>query len=126
MEDRNQVRRLVLQLVDAYNAKDLEGVMATYLPEASYWSALGDWLRGAAEIRAHIAELFELLPDEYMTVRGLIVDDATAVAEFTSRGTAPNGRRYALDFTEVYEIREGKVAEVRVYLDPEEVEAALT
>ncbi len=123
METR--VRRLILELVDAYNTKDLERVMAFYHPQATYWSALGDWRRGADEIRAHIVELFELLPDEHMTVRTLIADDTTAVAEFTGRGTAPDGRPYSLDFTEVFHLRGGKVAEVRVYLDPEEVAAAL-
>jgi uncharacterized protein (TIGR02246 family) len=125
MEERNRVRRLIADLVDAYNAKDLERVMSWYHPDASYWSALGDWRRGAAEVRAHIEELFEMLPDEHMTTRVLIADGTTAVAEFTGQGTAPSGTAYSLDFTEVFTIRDGKIAEVRVYLDPEEVEAAL-
>ena len=123
MQRREQVRRLVLGLVDAYNAKDLGRVMAAYHPQAAYWSALDDWQRGSDEIRAHVEELFRMLPDEHMTVRALVADDTTAVVEFTARGTSP--KPYSLDFTEVFTVEDGRIVEVRVYLDPEEVDAAL-
>jgi ketosteroid isomerase-like protein len=43
------------------------------------------------------------------------------VVEFVSRGTAPSGRSYELEFTEVIDLVDGKIASVKVYLDPEEV-----
>jgi ketosteroid isomerase-like protein len=55
----------------------------------------------------------------------VVTDGDTVVVEFRSTGTAPSGRSYALEFTEVIELREGKIATVKVYLDPDEVERAM-
>ena len=112
-------------LVAAYNAKDLESLAALYHDDARYWSALSDWSEGISEIRNHIRELFELLPDEEMAIKSLATDGEVAVVEFVSTGTNPNATGYEIEFTEVIELRDGRISEVRVYLDPEEVEQAM-
>ncbi|MFQ5948111.1 MAG: nuclear transport factor 2 family protein [Acidimicrobiia bacterium] len=123
MEDaRAAARALVHQLVDAYNAKDLEGVAGLYAEDARYWSALEDWRSGLDEVRAHLQTLFETLPDEQMSIKALVTDGDTAVVEFESRGTSPDGNPYTIEFTEVLELRDHKIATAKVYLDPEEVE----
>ncbi len=61
-----------------------------------------------------------------MSAQTVITDGALAVVEFESTGTNPAGRPYAIEFTEVFEIRDGKVASIKVYLDPEEVARAMT
>jgi uncharacterized protein (TIGR02246 family) len=113
---------VVASIVEAYNAKDADAVASLYHPDARYWSALGDWQEGLDSIKAHIEELHRLLPDEQMAIKALMAGDDIAVVEFESTGTAPSGSRYSLEFTEVIELREGKIATVKVYLDPEEVE----
>jgi uncharacterized protein (TIGR02246 family) len=109
-------------MVEAYNAKDADAIAALYHPDARYWSALGDWQEGLPAIREHIEELHRLLPNEQMSIQALVGGDDVAVVEFRSTGTAPSGAPYTLDFTEVVELRDGKIATVKVYLDPEEVE----
>jgi ketosteroid isomerase-like protein len=49
----------------------------------------------------------------------------TKLENRSSTGTAPSGSPYTLDFTEVIELRDGKIATVKVYLDPEEVERVM-
>lgn len=118
---RRSGRDIVTRIVEAYNAKDAEALAELYQPDARYWSALGDWQEGRASIRSHIEDLHRRLPDEQMSIDAVMTDGDTVVAEFTSSGTAPSGRPYQISFTEVIELRDGKIASVMVYLDPEEV-----
>ncbi len=120
-ESRDVARALVARLVAAYNAKDADSLAELYRPDARYWSALGDWREGLPAIRAHIEDLHRELPDEQMTVKALVTDGEAVVVEFVSSGTAPSGNRYEIEFTEVIQLAEGKIASVKVYLDPEEV-----
>ena len=121
-EARRAARAVVVRLVEAYNAKDVEAVAALYRDDARYWSALGGWQEGLSEILAHIEELHERLPDERMAVESLATDGDSVVVEFVSTGTAPSGNPYELEFTEVIDLVAGKIATVKVYLDPAEVE----
>ena len=124
-DDRTAARTLVQELVERYNAKDVDGLIALYHSNAAYWSPLGDWQRGVDHIRTQLEELHRTLPDEQMAILSLMTDGETAVVEFASTGTAPSGKPYRIEFTEVLDIRDGKIERVRVYLDPEEV-AAIT
>ena len=120
-EARGAARTLVAQLVEAYNAKDRTALAGLYREDARYWSALDDWQEGRSAILSHIEELHRRLPDEQMTVKALVTDGATVVVEFVSTGSAPSGRPFELEFTEVIDLVDGQIATVKVYLDPEEV-----
>lgn len=122
---REESRAIVEQIVAAYNAKDADALAALYHSDARYWSALGGWQEGLPAIRAHIEELHRTLPDEQMEALSLIGGPDLAVAEFRSTGTAPSGNPYTIEFTEVIELRDGKIAQVKVYLDPDEVQAVM-
>ena len=123
MTDREATRRLVHTLVERYNAKDVDGLIELYHPDARYWSPLGDWQEGTDHIRSHLEELHRTLPDERMEILALMADDGIAVAEFASTGTRADGAAYRIEFTEVIEVVDGRIASVKVYLDPEEVAA---
>jgi len=116
---------VIERIVAAYNAKDTDALALLYHPDARYWSPLGDWQEGLNAITAHIEELHRNLPDEQMEATAVITDGEVVVAEFRSTGTSPSGDAYAIDFTEVIELRDGKIASVKVYLDPEEVERVI-
>lgn len=122
---REQSRAIVGKIVDAYNAKDAGKLADLYHPDARYWSALGDWQEGLPAIREHIEELHRTLPDETMEILSLIGGEDVAIAEFRSTGTAPSGKEYAIEFTEVIELRDGKISQVKVYLDPDEVRSVM-
>jgi ketosteroid isomerase-like protein len=111
-------REVVEELVEAYNAKSLERVLALYRPDARFWDPFH---RGGVVGRAAIGEviegLFERFPDEQMAIAALAADETYAVAEFRSTGTATGGRPFELDFTEVYEVNDGQIASCSVYID---------
>lgn len=122
---REESRALVETIVAAYNAKDANALAALYHEDARYWSALGDWQEGLPAIREHIEELHRTLPDEKMEILSLIGGEDVAVAEFRSTGRSPAGAEYSVEFTEVIELRDGKISQVKVYLDPDEIRAVM-
>lgn len=120
-----QPKDLVKELVDAYNAKSVGRIAALYEPDAEYWDPFHrEGVRGRDAIAEVVAGLFAALPDERMEILTLAGDDRYAVAEFRSIGTSPtSGAPFELEFTEVYEVRDGLIASCRVYLDPEQLPA---
>ncbi len=123
MQNRDTARRLVGEVVDAYNRKDLEVLGELYNPEIELWSSLGESATGRQEVMGHIAELFKRLPDEHMTAETVVADDDSVVVELTSRGTSATGRPYELRFTEVFEVADGLISGIKTYIDPRQVEA---
>ena len=119
---KDKTRSLVAAVVEAYNAKDLEGLRDLYHHAATYWSALTDLCDGRDAILTHVQELFAALPDEQMRAKGVVVEGETAVAEFESFGCDADGVEYRIEFTEVFKLADGLIDSVTVYIDPETVE----
>ncbi len=126
MGSRGDARRLVDRIVTAYNSHDTDALVALYHSDITYWSGLDGLQRGIEAVREHIDHLHETLPDEQMRAHTVITDGQLTVVEFESTGTNPAGNAYAIEFTEVFELRDGKVASIKVYLDPEEVARAMS
>ena len=119
---KDKTRSLVAAVVEAYNAKDLEGLRDLYHRDATYWSALTDLCEGRDAILTHVQELFAALPDEQMRAKVVVVEGETAVAEFESFGCDADGVEYRIEFTEVFKLADGLIDSVTVYIDPETVE----
>ena len=126
MGPKDDARVLVDEIVAAYNSHDADALMALYQPDIKYWSALDGLQEGIDAVRAHLDHLHETLPDEQMQAQTVITDGELIVVEFRSTGTNPAGNPYAIEFTEVFELRDDKVASIKVYLDPEEVARAMS
>jgi ketosteroid isomerase-like protein len=117
-------RELVGELVDAYNAKTIERVLALYRSDARFWDPFHrEGVVGRAAIGDVIGGLFERFPDEKMSVVTLVADQSHAVAEFRSVGTAASGRPFELEFTEVYQMSDGQISSCHVYIDTGEIPA---
>jgi ketosteroid isomerase-like protein len=117
-------RELVDELVEAYNAKSLERVLALYRPDARFWDPLHrEGVVGRAAIGDVIGGLFERYPDEQMSPVTLVADETYAVAELRSVGTAASGHPFEFEFTEVYEISGGQISSCHVYIDTGEIPA---
>ena len=116
----NETRALVSAVVEAYNARDLEGLRDLYHCDATYWSALTDLCEGRDAILTHLQELFSALPDERMSAKVIVAE--TAVAEFESSGCDADGVEYRIEFTEVFKLADGLIRSVSVYIDPKDVE----
>jgi len=124
MGSRDDARRLVDQMADSYNSRDTDAIDAFYQPYVTYWSALDDRCEGIEALRRHIDHLHEVLPNERMRIQTVITDGDMIVVECESTGTNRVGSPYAIEFTEVLELLDGKVASINVYLDPEEISRA--
>ncbi len=126
MGSKDDARLLVDQMVAAYNGRDIDALVGLYQPGITYWSAIDGLQEGVDAVREHLDHLHETLPDEQMLAQTVITDGELVVVEFESTGTNPAGKAYTIEFTEVFEVDDGKVASIKVYLDPEEVEKAMS
>ncbi len=117
-------REVVQELVDAYNAKSLDRVLDLYRPDARFWDPFHrEGVVGREAIGEVVEALFESFPDERMSIETLAADETHAVAEFRSTGTTKSGRPFELEFTEVYDVKQGRIAACRVYIDTEQIPA---
>ncbi|GMQ85637.1 MAG: hypothetical protein BMS9Abin07_1204 [Acidimicrobiia bacterium] len=126
MGSKDDARLLVERIVAAYNSRDIETLVALYRPDITYWSAIDGLVEGVDALREHLDHLHEMLPDERMRAQTVITDGELVVVEFESTGTNPAGKPYTIEFTEVFVVDDGKVASIKVYLDPKEVERAMS
>ena len=126
MGSRDDARALIDRIVTAYNAHDIDALVANYTDDITYWSALDGFHEGLEAVRRSIEHLHEMLPDEQMSPQTVITDGAAVVVEFESTGTNPAGNPYAIEFTEVFALRDGQVASIKAYLDPEAVARAMS
>ena len=115
-------KAVVRELVDAYNAKAVDRLVDLYHPDGRMWTPFErGGIVGHEAIGRSIRGLFDAYPEERMTIELLVGDDTHAVAEFRSVGLGPADAE--VRFTEVYEVRDGRIVECRVYIDPEELPA---
>ena len=118
--------RLVDQLVSAYNSRTTNVLLDLYHPDVTYWSVVDGTCEGRQAVIDHIEHLHTLLPDEQMRAKTVTADDKVIVVEFESTGTGADRRAYLIEFTEVFEIADGKVTSIKVYLDPDDVASIST
>lgn len=111
---------------EAWNAKDLDRAASFAASDARITSVpFGTKL----SYREYIENWATAFPDGQIDVQNLVAQGDCVIAEFTGRGThtgvlkaptgdvSPTGRRAELGFVEVYRIRNGKIAEGRMYFD---------
>jgi ketosteroid isomerase-like protein len=123
MSDRHAARQALKRLIYAYNGKDADALAGLYTADVHLWSSLGAETSGRASVVAHAKELFAALPNERMEADTVVTDGETIVVEFTSTGTDANDEPYEVEFTEVFELVDGRFAAIRTYIDPDVVEA---
>jgi len=123
MSDRQSARETLKRLIDAYNRKDRAALADLYAEDVMLWSSLGEDTSGRDSVLEHVQQLFTALPDERMRADTVVTDGDTIVAEFTSSGTDVNEEPYEIQFTEVFELSAGQFKEIRIYIDPDVVEA---
>ena len=126
MGTKDDAKLLINQIVAAYNSRDVDALVGFYRPDITYWSAIQGLKTGINAVREHLDHLHEILPDEQMRANTIVTDGDLVVVEFESTGTNPVGHPYAIKFTEVFELCDGKVASIKTYLDPDEVADAMS
>ena len=110
------IRTTLRELCDAFNAHDLDRIMALFaedcvleMPRGSHpW---GNRFEGAAAVRKALATRFEGLPDVHYGEATHFADPAadTGISKWTLTGTARDGTRTEVRGCDFYTFRAGKV-----------------
>jgi steroid delta-isomerase-like uncharacterized protein len=121
---------LVRDVYDAWNERDFDRQAEAMAPDVTItMMGSGDVLRGPEGGRQFGMTWADAFPDGRVTLDMVAGAGDTVVVEFTGRGThtgalvtsmgtiPPTGRSVVLHFCDVLELRDGKIAAQRNYLD---------
>jgi taurine dehydrogenase small subunit len=106
--------RLIEAYFDAFNRHDLDGVMACFHDDVVLVSPTGDHVAGLDAARQRYEHEFATMPDAHCELRMVVGRDGRGVAESTFRATIDGSPIRAIG-TEVIEVVEGKIKEIRDY-----------
>ena len=113
---REDVHRLIARHDAAWNAQDLDVIMACYAPDIVFTNYnAGESAAGAADVREHLAGIFASWPDLHFSGRRLNVCEEFAVSEWTATATHADGRRLEWDGVDVFPLADGLIARKDVY-----------
>jgi uncharacterized protein (TIGR02246 family) len=105
-------------LVDAFNEKDLEAILALFQEDGSYEFPGMPVLIGREKIGKFLRMVFtEALSDMVLTVRALFICDDHGVIEWTNKATTPMGNPYSNQGVFIFSVESGKIQSFREYLD---------
>src|SRR5437660_11550419 len=117
--------RLVERAIAAINARDIEGYLACCTENVKLetpMAAVGGVYEGIDGIRRFLTDVEEAAPDFRIELDGVEEVDSKRVIAFlrsSSTGRA-SGFRMAWPSTNVYDLVDGKISHVRIFLDRQE------
>jgi ketosteroid isomerase-like protein len=112
----SDVRRLVAQYRAGWFEHDLEAIMSVVSDDIVFHNLTAqERVAGATAFRTHVAAIQERWPDLAFEEHALYVADEAGVAEWTARGTAPDGRLLEWDGIDVINCRNGLIVRNAVY-----------
>jgi ketosteroid isomerase-like protein len=120
-----QEEQLIQRYFDAFNAHDIEGVMACFHEQPAIVDVEGKRYDGRDEVRRHYETGFALMPDCRCDLRTMSGNSGRGVAESFFHGTRPRyGKVIEAIGAEVMEIVDGRIKEIRDYHRPLPAKAA--
>ena len=103
---------VVQRQLDAYNARDIDALMATYADDAQQFEYPATLLvSGAAQVRARTATRFQESNLHARLLRRIVMGDVVIDHEEVTR-TFPEGPG-KIELVAIYEVRNGKIATAR-------------
>lgn len=110
------IRSLLTELSDAFNAHDLDRILALFADDCVLEMPRGNapWgarFEGKPKVREALASRFQGLPDVHYGNPEHFVDAAaeTGISKWTLTGTTPDGVRKEVSGCDFYTFRNGKV-----------------
>lgn len=123
-----QNRRLILQFFSHLSDNDLSAALDMLADDAHWWIAgkAGTIPSAGTYTKEKIGRLLGRMAAQMpgglrMTVKSTIAEDDRVAAEVESQGALANGRQYDNEYHFALRIRDGKISEVREYLDTQHV-----
>ncbi len=110
------------------NRGDMSAADAIFAPDIQFHYPLGD-LSGANALKGYVAAVRTAFPDIHFTVADLIGEGNRVAARWTLvgsqtgefRGNAPTGKKVSLPGNTVFNFVDGKIQEVWIAFDPEQM-----
>ena len=114
---------VVQRQLDAYNARDLDALLATYAPHARQFTHPATLLAsGAAEMRERMAQRFDE-PDLHARLLQRVVMGNIVIDHEEVTRTFPEGRG-RVDMVVIYEVADGKIQSASVQVSNKRLDAA--
>ena len=123
--DAEATRGLIEELLDAYNAPDLDRAALLYAEDCRYVNrSLGIRIEGRGAQRANMQAFLDTFPDRRLRPRRVVADEGGAAveAEFVATspggpGMPPAGQPYGAQICCVFEVSDGLVLSEHDYID---------
>lgn len=123
MNDPHHPAAVVARQLDAYNARDLDAIMATYAEDARQFEHPATLLAsGAAEMRARMALRFEEPQLHARLVQRVVMGDVVIDHEVVTRNF-PEGVG-TVELVAIYEVRNGKIQSASVKMGKRDMQTA--
>jgi ketosteroid isomerase-like protein len=114
---------IATRVIDAFNRRDVDGIFECVNPDVEWFPAMsvtfGGGLRGREGIESYVREVSDTW-EEYRVVgqdfRDLGEDRVLVLSRVEGRG-AGSGGLVDTEMGQVYDFRDGRIAQVRTYLD---------
>jgi ketosteroid isomerase-like protein len=116
---------LVRRAIAAVNARDIEDYVACCTEDVMLktpMAAVGGAYEGAEGISRFLTDVEDAAPDFRIEIDGVKATGRTCVVAFvrTSSTGRASGIALVADTTNVYDIRDGKISRIRIFLDRDE------
>jgi limonene-1,2-epoxide hydrolase len=109
--------QLVRDFLGAWPRRDLDELMSFFAPDAVYHNVPVAPCGGAAAIREIFAGFLATMPGIVLDVVNLVAANSLVMAERIDRFVMPDGNRFDLPVTGVFEVRDGAIVAFRDYFD---------
>jgi hypothetical protein len=114
---------VVQRQLDAYNARDIDALLATYSPQARQFDHPGTLLAsGAAELRERMAPRLQE-PDLHARLRQRVVMGNIVIDHEEVTRNFPEGKG-RIDVVAIYEVVDGKILSATVQVSNKRLDAA--
>jgi ketosteroid isomerase-like protein len=114
--NRNERIEAAWRFLECQTARDPDGALAAFTPDAILWSAVTNTEVAARSMRPILMWLAKNAPFTFQMDHAF-VDGDTVVIEAQSWATMPDGKQYHNYYAYHATLRDGKVAYLREYLD---------
>ncbi len=123
MHDTLHPAAVIQRQLDAYNARDIDAIMATYADDARQYEHPATLLAtGAAQIRGRMALRFQEPQLHARLVQRVVMGDIVIDHEVVTRNF-PEGVG-TLELVAIYEVKAGRIASASVKPGPMQLQAA--
>ena len=123
--DTHATRGLIEELLEAYNAPDLDRAALLYAEDCRYVNrAFGIRIEGRGTQRANMQAFLDRFPDRKLRPLRVIADEGGVAVEAEFVATSPGGpamppagQPYSVEMCCVFEVRDGLVVSEHDYID---------